>query len=177
MGDIKQINIKYWIYYFYNDQINLKDFDAKLLKVDKKDYNEIDIYYITYVTVKKIDNCKNINSVNPLYVMIDEMIGHFEEKNENKYLVLDDANENKEVSKKYEEVWKGFQTKNIETINGGKKIEYEKDYMKIRFKSNDDLPLNKLIKLRLLTIIIKSVFSENGKFYPHLFLDDAMHEL
>ena len=155
---------------------NLKDFDAKLLKVDKTDYDEIDIYYIAYVTVKKIDNCKNINSVNPLYLMIDEMIGHFEEKNENKYLVLDDVNENKEVSQKYEEVWKGVK-KEIETINGGKKIEYGKDFQKIRFKSNDDLPLSKPIKLRLLTIIIRSVFSEHGKFYPQFFLDDALYEL
>ena len=99
MGKIKQINIKNRTYYFYNDQINLKDFDASLLKVDKKDYKEIDIYYIGYVTVKKIANCNNINSVNPLYLMINEMIGHFEEKNENKYLVLDDVDENKEVSK------------------------------------------------------------------------------
>ena len=51
------------------------------------------------MTVKKIDTCNNINSVNPLYLMIVEMIGHFEEKNENKYLVLDDMDENKEVSK------------------------------------------------------------------------------
>ena len=80
MGEIRQINIKNWTYYVYNDQINLKDFDARLLKVDKKDYNEIDIYYIGYVTVKKIANCNNINSVNPLYLMIDKMIGHFEEK-------------------------------------------------------------------------------------------------
>ena len=87
MGKIKQINIKNRTYYFYNDQINLKDFDAKLLKIDKKDDNEIDIYYIGYVTVKKIDNCNNINSVNALYLMINEIIGHFEEKNENKYLV------------------------------------------------------------------------------------------
>ena len=105
MGEIKQINIKNRTYYFYNDQIDLKNFDAKLLKIDKKDYNEIDIYYIAYVTVKKFDTCKNINSVNPLYLMIDEMIGHFEEKNQNKYLVSDDADENKEVLKKYEEVW------------------------------------------------------------------------
>ena len=99
MGETKQINIKNRTYYFYNDQIDLKDFDARLLKIDKKDYNEIDIYYIGYVTVKKIANCNNINSVNPLYLMINEMIGHFEEKNENKYLVLDDVDENKEVSK------------------------------------------------------------------------------
>ena len=100
MEENRQINIKNRTYYFYNDQINLKDFDARLLKVDKKDYNEIDIYYIGYVTVKKIANCNNINSVNPLYLMIDKMIGHFEEKNGNKYLVLDDVNENKEVSQK-----------------------------------------------------------------------------
>ena len=127
MGEIKQINIKNWTYYFYNGQIDLKDFDAKLLKIDKKDYNEIDIYYIGYVTVKKIDNYNNINRVNPLYLMIDEMIGHFEQKNENKYLVLDDVDENKEVSKKYEEVWEGVK-KEIETINGGEKIEYGKDF-------------------------------------------------
>ena len=50
----KQINVKNRKYYFYNDQIELKDFDAKLLKIDKKDYNEIDIYYIGYVTIKKL---------------------------------------------------------------------------------------------------------------------------
>ena len=72
MGEIKQINIKNRTYYFYNDRIDLKDFDAKLLKIDKKDYNEIDIYYIGYATVKKIANCNNINSVNLLYLMIDD---------------------------------------------------------------------------------------------------------
>ena len=139
-----------------------------MLKVDKKDYNEIDIYYIGYVTVKKIANCNNINSVNPLYLMINEMIGHFEEKNENKYLVLDDVDENKEVSKKYEEVWEGVK-KEIETINGGKKIEYGKDLKKNRFESNDDLPVNKPVKLRLFTIIVRCVFSEDGKFTLNYF--------
>ena len=81
MGKIRQINIKNRTYHFYNDQLDLKDFDAKLLKIGKKDYSEIDIYYVGYVTVKKIVNCNNINSVNPLYFIINEMIGHFEEKN------------------------------------------------------------------------------------------------
>ena len=75
-----------------------------MLKVDKKDCKEIDIYYIGYVTVKKVANCNNITCVNSLYLMINEMIGHFEEKNGNKYLVLDDVDENKEVPKEYEEV-------------------------------------------------------------------------
>ena len=91
MGEIKQINIKNRTYYFYNDQIDLKDFDASLLKSDKKDYKDIDIYYIGYVTVEKMANCNNVNSVNPLYLMINEIIGHFEEKNGNKYLVLDES--------------------------------------------------------------------------------------
>ena len=126
MGEIKQINIKNRTYYFYNDQINLKDFDARLLKVDKKDYNEIDIYYIGYVTVKKIANCNNINSVNPLYSMINEMIGHFEynsveEKNGNECLVLDDVDENKEVLKKYEEVW-GVLKKKLKPLMVAKKL-------------------------------------------------------
>ena len=109
------------------------------------------------------------------------MIGHFEcnsteEKTENKYLVLDDIDKNKEVLKKYEEVWEGIK-REIEIINSSKKIEYGKDFRKIRFESNDDLPLIKPIKLRLLTRIIRSAFSENGKFYPQLFLDDAIYEL
>ena len=79
------------------------------------------------MTVKKIANCNNVNNVNPLYLMINEMIGHFEEKNKNKYLVLDIVDENKEVSKKYEEVWEDIK-KEIETINGGEKVEYGKGF-------------------------------------------------
>ena len=80
MGRIRQINIKNRTYYFYDNQINLKDVDASMLKIDKINYKEIDVYYIDYVTFKVIANCKNINSVNPLYLMINKMIGHFEEK-------------------------------------------------------------------------------------------------
>ena len=104
------------------------------------------------------------------------MIGHFEEKNENKYLFLDYVDEKKEVSKRYEEVWKSVK-KDIETVNGGERVEYGKDFWKIRFESNDELPMNKPIKLHLLKIIIRCVFSEGGKFHPQIFLDDALYEL
>ena len=66
MGVIKQIDIKNRTYYFYNYIISLKDFDARLLKIDTKSYKDIGIYNIGYITKKKIDDCKNINSVNPL---------------------------------------------------------------------------------------------------------------
>ena len=168
MGEVKQINIKNRTCYFCNDQINLKDYDARLLKVDKKNYNDIDIYHIGYVTVKKISNCNNINSVNPLYLMINEMIGHLEEKNENKYLVLDDVDKNKDVLNKYEEVSEGIK-KEIETINGGEKIFKKLDLSVMMI-------CHKTIKLRLLTITIRSV-SEGSKFYPQLFLDDVLYEL
>ena len=67
--------------------------------------------------------------------------------------------------------------KKIETINGGEKVEYGKDFIKIRFQSNDDLPMNKPIRLHFLTTIVRCLFSEGGKFYPKLFLDDALYEL
>ena len=79
------------------------------------------------ITIKKISDYNNINSVNPLNLMINQMIGHFEEKNEIKYLVLDEIDENKEVLNKYKEVWEGIK-KETEKINGGKKIEYGKDF-------------------------------------------------
>ena len=83
--------------------INTEDFDPNLLKIDKKLYKNIDIYYIGYITVKDSDYVK-INSVNPLYLIISEVLGHIKKKkkkeNGSKYLVFDSADENKEVLKK-----------------------------------------------------------------------------
>ena len=67
MREVKKIDIKNGTYYFYNDIIDLKKFDARLLKVDKKSYKNIGIYNIGYITIKKIDGYENIYSVNPLY--------------------------------------------------------------------------------------------------------------
>ena len=100
MGEIKQINIKNRTYYFYNNIIDIKNFDARLLKINKKSYKNIGIYNIGYITIKKIDDCKNIHSVNPLYLLIDHASGYIEEKGVNKYLVFDSTDENKELLKK-----------------------------------------------------------------------------
>ena len=99
MGEVKQINIKNRTYYFYNDIIDLKNFDARLLKVDKKSYKNIGIYNIGYITIKKIDDCENIYNVNPLYLLINPANGYIEEKGVNKYLIFDSADENKELLK------------------------------------------------------------------------------
>ena len=167
MGEVKQINIKHRSYYFYNDIIDLKNVDARLLKIDKKLYKDIDIYYIGYITKKKIDDCENIYSVSPLYLSIDHANGYIEEKKGNKYLIFDSVDENKELLKKYNDVWNGIRDK-IKEIRGSE-CDYEKDYMKIKFNSGNNLPLNKPLKFHLVTIIIRCVFSESGKFYPQLF--------
>ena len=167
MGEVKQVNIKNRTYYFYN-KIDLKDFDARLLKVNKKSYKSINIYYIGYITILKIDDYESIYSVNPLYLRINHASGYIEEKNGNKYLIFDSVDENKEVLKKYADVWDGIKNK-IKAINGDKENDYGKDYMKIKFNSDDDLPLNKPLKFHLMTIIISCVFSEGNKFYLQLF--------
>ena len=100
MNTTKQRNIENRTYYFHNDIIDLENFDTKLLKIDKKSYKDIDIYNTGYVTKKKIDNCKNINSVNPLYLGITHANGYIEEKGMDKYLVFDSRDENKELLKK-----------------------------------------------------------------------------
>ena len=110
-----------------------------MLKIDKKLYKNIDIYYIGYITIKKNDDG------------------------------------NQKVLRKYADVWDGIKKK-IKAINSDKENDYGKDYVKIKFNSDDDLPLNKLLKFRLMTIIIRCVFSEDGKLYPQLFLD-TLYEL
>ena len=89
METVKQIDIKNRTYYFYNDIIDLKSFKSNLLKIDKKSYKDIGIYNIGYITIKKIGDCKNIYSVNPLYLRITHANGYIKEINENKYLVFD----------------------------------------------------------------------------------------
>ena len=90
-------------------------------------------------------------------------------KNGNKYLIFDDfVNENKALLKKYTDVWDG--TKNeIRAINGSKENDYGKDYMKIKFNSDDDLPLNKPLKFHAMTIIIRFDFEKVGRLYPQVF--------
>ena len=93
MGEVKQISIKNRTYYFYNDIIDPKNFEPNLLKIDKKSYTG-------YIAIKKIDDYQSIYSVNPLYLHINQASGYIEEKNRNKYLIFDSADENKEVLKK-----------------------------------------------------------------------------
>ena len=82
-----------------------------MLKIDRKSYKNIGIYNIGYITIKKIDDYERIYSVNPLYLLANNASGYIKEKNENKYLIFDPTDENKELLKKYNEVWSGIKNK------------------------------------------------------------------
>ena len=82
-----------------------------MLKLDKKSYKDIGIYNIAYITIKQIGDCKNIYSVNPLYLRITHTSGYIEEINESKYLFFEPIDENKELLKKYNDVFDGIRDK------------------------------------------------------------------
>ena len=175
MENIKEVNIKNRTYYFFNDMINIKDFNWSVLKIDKNSYNKIGIYNIGYITIKKIDDYEDINSVNPLYLMIGKVIGHIEEKNGRKYLVFDLADKNKEIFKKFSQFWDGIKNK-IEIINDDK-CKYGKDFTKTKFDTDDNLSLNKPLSLHMLTIIVRSFFEDEDKSYLQVYLDECLYEL
>ena len=124
--------------------------------------------------MKDSDHVK-INNVNPFYFIIGEVDGYIEENNGKKYLTFASTDKNKKVLEKHTKLWD--EIKYIQTINASRFGEYEKDYMKIKFNSDDELPLNKMLKLHMLTIIVRSVFEEDGKYYPQVFLDKCLYEM
>ena len=146
-----------------------------MLKLDKKSYKNIVIYNIGYVTIKKIGYGYYINSVNSLYLRIDNSNGSIEEINEDKYLVFNVTDESKKLLKRYDDVFNGIMDKSKKIDDDW--LEYSKDYMKIKFNSDDNLPLNKQLKFYDMTVTIRCVFSEDNKLYPQVFLDKALYSL
>ena len=146
------------------------------------------------MTKKKIDDYQNIYSVNLLYLIatngsgyieegdlntlylnIDHPSGYIKEKVVKKYLVFGSTDENKELLKKYSDVWNEIKNK-IKEVDDSE-CDYEKDYMKIKFNSDDNLLLNKPLKFHNITITTRSVFKKDGKLYTQLFLDDTLYKL
>ena len=111
---------------------------------------------------KKIDNYENIKSVNSLCLIIDKTDGYIEEKYRDNYSLFTSSDGNKKVLAKFAKFWDEIKHL-IEAINEGTKGEYEKDFMKVKFNSDDNLPLNKMLKLHMLTVIVRYVSEEDGK--------------
>ena len=137
-----------------------EDFEANNLKLDKKTSMGLDIYYICFVDKKPE---WGVNSINPLYLMINRIDGFFEEKNGTRYLNSSDTNGNDEILKKYKEV-----------LSGIKYHIKKKDYMKIKFNTYDDIPLNKVLYFPTITVIIRCIFEKDGKYYPGCYLDECL---
>ena len=103
------------------------------------------------------------------------MNGYFEEINRNKYLTLVLTNESKEKTKKYKELW--IKIRDLIRSITKKLDDYDEKYMKIKFNSNDELPLNKTIEINSMTIVVRAVFRENNRYYPQVFLDEYLYKL
>ena len=132
----------------------------------------LDIYYIGYVDKKPE---WSVNSVNALYLMINRIDGFFEQKIGNKYLNIADSVRNNEILKKYGQVFDGikYYIKKIDGRDG----EYDKDYMKIRFNTDDDIPLNKVLYFLTITVTLRCVFEKDGKHHPQVYLDDCLYQV
>ena len=142
-------------YYFFNDIINLDEFDGSKIKVNRKNFNDIDIYYLGY-EYKKITKCNEITSGNPLYLRITDIKGQFKKgKHDNVWYLIIFGNEN--VLRKFANVWKSIRAKIEENTDGI--VQYDKDYMRIKFESNDNLPTDNIVNIRLVTIIMRSIFA------------------
>ena len=153
---VKDISMKSHIYYFFDDIINIKEFDPNNIKLDENSYKNILIYYIGYMTIKDLKYIK-ISSVNPLYLMFNKMNGYFEEINGNNYLTLVAANDSKDRIKKYEELW--IKITDLITLVTKKADDYDEKFIKIKLDSDDTSPLNKTIWISVMVIVVRAIFS------------------
>ena len=168
----KQLNLKSRTCYFYNDLINIKNFDHSNLRLDKQSVFNNDAYYIGYITKKPE---YNINNVNSLYLMINKIKDHFEEVDGDKYLII--SSENGDMIQKYQEVLDGIKQIIRKVYDYSQPIKYDGDYMKIKFNTDDNISLNKIIYFPTITIIIRSVTQRYDKYYLQIFLDECLYQV
>ena len=158
---IESLKIKSQSYYYWNDTIYIDDFDIKYLKINKRESRAgIDIYYIGY----KVEYI--MNSVVSLYLNVRSLLGSVEKINgsSDRYLVIDKSNI--EVINVFNTIKEYIEDKIISTKIDG--------FDEIRFSSDIDLPLKKLIEFKVLTIIIKCIIKKNDKYYPENYLDECL---
>ena len=163
---IKSLRIKNKSYYYWYDIIFIDDFNIRFFKITKRESRAgIDIYYIGYV-VNKLEY--DINSVKPLYLNVESLLGSIEKIDESndRYLVIDKSNI--KVINIFNTLREYIENKIIlDKIDG---------FDKIRFNSDIDLPLGTLIQFKMLNIIIRCIIKKDGKYYPEIYLDECMYD-
>ena len=167
---VKDINIKIHTYYFFDDIINIKDFDPNNIKI----YVTQKYSYLLYCICDDQKGIK-IYSLNPLYLIFNKVNGYFEQTNGNKYLTLVPTNEsNEKIKKKYGELWSKIRDIIISITKNSD--DYDENSVKINFHSDDILPLNKTIQIAIVAIVVRAVFHEYKKQYPQALLDECLHK-
>ena len=174
MITFRKVNIKNCPHFFFSDMTNIKNFGRRLLGRNKMSFKSTDsiLYYIEYI--------KSLAGENSLYFVfnnVDAYIGcnSTEESNENKYLTFTSTDKNKETLENYTELLDGIKDQ-FETLGSNKPIEYKKDFMKIKFESDDDLPLCKMSSIPACIIVVRPVFQEGNNYYPHVYLHECLYE-
>ena len=151
--------------------INIKNFDSYLLSINKTSFQKVIdavTYHIKYIAMKSLDHV-NIDCENSLYLVFHNIDRYIVEKNnEDKYLVFASTDKNKEILEKCTKLWNEIKNQ-IETIYGDKPIEYKKDFMKIRFESDDYLPLGKILIIPVM-VITESDSQDGNKDYTQALL-------
>ena len=138
----------------------------------KKESIGANIYYVEYIR----EWPDEIITASPLNLHIDELFGYINKINDKKYLNISLAPGNKDILLAYEKMWNDIR-KGVKEVNDGKNVEYDKNLKRIKFECDDDLPLDKLVKLHRLVLIIKHVIEIIEKYYPQFFLENCLYEL
>ena len=176
---VESLKIKSKSNYFWDDMVYLDDLDVKLVKVVRRESRiGVDIYYIGYMLEPKDD----INSNNPLHLIVRHLFGRIEkiEGSSDRYLVVDENN--KEVINVFDKLWKFIKDeinrlkKRNDKITFGNADNKISEYNKLRFSSDVDLPLDTLIEFHMLTIVINCVIEKGNKYYPEIYLDECLYE-
>ena len=171
----KKINIENRPYYFFSDIINIQNFDPNLLRIDKISFKTINavFYCIKYITMKSLNHV-NFDCKNSRHLVFNGVGGYIGKIKEDNYLIFASTDKNKEVLEKYTELSDQIKTQ-IETINGSKPIEYKKDFIKIRFQADDDLPLGRVLSIPVM-VVTGSIFQEGSKYYPQVVLHECVYK-
>ena len=148
---------------------NINDFDPRFLSIDQVvlENDKLIMYDIKYI--------KDLSSLNSLYFVFNDLDAYIEESGENKYLIFASTEKNKIMFGLYKELWDEFKEE-IELITGDKVTKYGKDFMNVRFKTNDDLPLNKIINIPVCVVILSGIFKEDSEYHPQVLLHDCFYE-
>ena len=168
--DIESLKIKTKTNYNWDNKVYINDFDSNLLEVIKRESRiGANIYYIGYF----LNPNYGYNTINPLYFVINRLIGYIEEikGSSDKYLVVAKSMRNRKINYSFDTIWSHIEHK-INPNNFNNKI---KGYDKLRFNSDVDLPLDTLIEFRSLVINVNCVIEKDGKYYPEIYLDECLY--